>query len=235
MITRDVHQQQVVPAFRHNALFMACESGVIAGTCTCAGGIAAAGSTWFPGYMIDRLGLTRSFRSVLIAPLCFGDLRVSDENARVQHQAVGVGLQHTSATGGTWADYSTGDWLVDQALWRQTTATATACSMYTAVQRDAADVLGGVMATATSTAGGVSASVASSSTGYAYYTGPAAAFDLGGAKRYVRVLVRPVINSTACGSGFQDLSAVAIFGEADEAPAPATPVKRVLVTTGCAT
>ena len=197
--------------------------------------MAGAGSTWFPGFIIDRLGLQRSFGSIIIAPNAWAEVRVSDENARIQHYAVGVGLQHTSATGGTFADYSTGDWLIDQALWRQTTATATACSMYTAVQRDTADVLGGVMSTTTSTSGGVNQTVASTSTGYAYYTGPAAKFDLGGAKRYLRVLLRPVINSTACGSGSLDLSAIALFGEADESPAPDTPVKRVLVTTGCAT
>ena len=234
MITRDVNQLQVVPAFQHNAKFTACGADN-RGTCTCAAGVSAAGSTWFPGFTIDRLGLQRSFRSVIIAPNAWAEVNVSDENARIQHYGVGVGLQHTSASGGTWADYSTQEWLVDQGLWRQTTATATACAMYTAVQRDVADVLGGIMATATATAGGVSQTIASTSTGYAYYTGPAARFDLGGANRFVRAIVRPVINSTACASGMLDLSALAVFGEPDEAPTPATPVKRVLVTTGCAT
>ncbi len=235
MITRDIGELQVVPAFRHNAQFQNCETGVVAGSCTCSGGIAAAGSTWWPGFTIDRLGLTHLFNSVAIAPLAWVDLRVSDENARVQSFAVGVGLQHTSASGGTWADLSTQEWIVDRGLWRQTTATATACAMYTAAQRDVADVLGGNLTTTTSTADGVNQIAGSSSTGYAYYSGPPAIFDLSAAKRYLRVLVRPVINSTACGSGFMDLSALAIFGAPGQAPPPNQPVKRILVTTGCAT
>ena len=235
MIARDVAQLQVVPAFQHNAKFVACGDANL-GTCTCAAGISAAGSTWFPGFIIDRLGLAQSFNSVAIAPNAWADIRVSDENARVQYYAVGVGLQHTCTTGGTFADYSTGDWIVDQGLWRQTTATATACAMYTAVQRDAADTLGGVMTSATSTASGVSQNVASSSTGTAWYAGPPAKFDLSGAKRYLRVLVRPVVGTTACAGGPMELSAVAIFGEPQVNPAQySTPVKRILVTTGCAT
>lgn len=235
MIARDVAQIQVVPAFQHNAKFVACGDANL-GTCTCAAGISAAGSTWFPGFMIDRLGLQQAFNSIAVAPNAWAEIRVSDENAKLQFYAVGVGLQHTSATGGTWADYSTGDWIVDQGLWRQTTATATACAMYTAAQRDAADVLGGIMATASSTSGGVSASVGSTSTGYAFYAGPPAKFDLTGAKRYVRALVRPVVGTTACAGGAMELSAVAIFGEPQVNPAQySTPVKRILVTTGCAT
>ena len=111
MIARDVAQLQVVPGFRHNAQFQNCETGVVAGSCACSGGIAAAGSTYWPGFTIDRLGLTQQFNSVAIAPSAWVDLRVSDENARVQHYAISVGLQHTSATGGTWADYSTGQWI----------------------------------------------------------------------------------------------------------------------------
>ena len=234
MITRDVSQLQIVPAFRHQAMFVACGATNL-GTCTCDAGIAAAGSTWFPGYVIDRLGLTRLFNSVAVAPIAWAEVRVSDENARVQSYAVGVGLQHTCTTGGTWADLSTEEWIVDRGFWRQTTATATACAMYTAIQRDTADTLGGNLTTTTSTADGVNAVSGSSSTGYAYYSGPPAVFDLTKAKRYLRVLVRPVINSTACDSGRMHLSAAAIFGEPSESPAPSQPVKRILVTTGCST
>lgn len=238
MIARDVAQLQVVPAFRHNAQFMMCETGVVAGTCTCAGGVTAAGvANWFPGFIIDRLGLQQSFNSLAIAPNAWADLRVSDENAHFYHYAIGIGLQHTCTTGGTFADYSTGGWIDSEPLWRQTTATATACAMYTAVQRDASDSLGGMtLTTATSTASGVSATVGSTSTGYAYYAGPAAIFDLTAAKRYIRAVVKPIMNSTACGSGFIDLSATMLFGEPQVNPQQyPDPVKRILVTTGCAT
>lgn len=236
MITRDIHQLQIVPAFNHNAEFKACEAGLPLGTCTCAGGVTAAGvGNWFPGFVIDRLGLQRSFRSVTIAPQAWAEIRVSDENARFQYYGISVGLQHTCTTGGTWADYSTQEFIIAQGLWRQTTATATACSIYTAVQRDAADTLGGVMTDSTSTADGVNINAAATSTGFAWYTGPGAQFDLGGAKRYLRAVIKPIISSTACGSGGMAVAAVAVFGEADESPAPTTPVKRVLVTSGCAT
>jgi len=236
MITRDVNQLQVVPGFWHNAKFVTCEA--LGGSCTCSGGVAAAGSTWWPGFMVDRLGLTRAFNSVLVAPVVVADIASTDSagNARARYYGIGVGLQHTSATGGTWADYSTGDWIYDQGLWSQTTATASAChTFYSAVQRDTATVLGGVMATATSTTPGLSVQAGSSSTGFAYYTGPGAAFSLGGAKRYVRVVLRPRIETAACAQGLMGMSASLIFGEPGEAPVPDTPVKRVLVTTGCAT
>lgn len=235
-ITRGISELQVVPGFRHNAQFQNCDAGVVAGSCACSGGLAAAGSTYWPGFTVDRLGLTQQFDSVAVVPLAWVDLRVSDENARVQHYAFSAGLQHTSASGGTFKDYSTGQWIENQGLWRQTTATATACAMYTAVQRDTADTLGGVMASATSTSAGVSASVASTSTGYAYYTGKVPVFDLRGAQRFIRAVVKPIINSTACGSGFMDLSATLLFSQPAADPQQFTaPVKRVLVTTGCAT
>lgn len=237
MITRDIHQLQVVPAFHHNAKFVTCED--LVGTCTCAaGGVTGAGTTsWFPGYMIDRLGLTHSFNSLLIAPVVLADIASTDNagNARARYYGVGIGLQHTSATGGTWADYSTGDWFVNQGLWSQTTATASAChTFYAAVQRDVSTTLGGIMATATSTTPGLSLQAATSSTAFAYYSGPGAAFDLGGAKRYVRALIRPHIEALACAQGKMSITAAAVFGEPGEAPA-GNPVKRILVTTGCAT
>ena len=234
MIARDVAQLQAVPGFQHNAKFVACGDANL-GTCSCAGGIETACSTWFPGYVIDRLGLTQSFNSVAIVPNVTAEVQVSDENARVQYFAIGVGLQHTSATDGTYTNYSTQDWIFAQGLWRQTTATATACAMYTAVQRDVADTLGGIMTSATSTSGGVNVNSASSSTGMAWYVGPPAKFDLSGAKRYLRPLFRPIVGTTACAGGRMEGSLVAVFGEPQVNPAQySTPVKRVLVTSPCA-
>lgn len=250
MITRDVHQLQVVPAFTHAARFAACSAGTVEGfTCSTAGGVEAAGSTnlnsdcavYFPGFVIDRLGLRRQYRSLLLAPMVYGDANTTDENKRLYGRFLSIGLQHTSATGGTWADYSTGDWLIQQGLWRQTTATST-MGFATVVQRDVAAVYGGVMATATatSTAGGIAQSTGvtqgdpSTSTGVVYYAGPAAAFDLGGAKRYLRPLFRLEFQSTACAELGVEMHASAVFGEPDEAPT-ASPVARILVTTPCAT
>lgn len=239
MITRDIHQQLVVPAFTHASRFGGCGAGTLNFTCSTAGAIAAAGATgmgscalYFPGMVIDRWGLRQSYRSIMIAPNVYGDMNVSDENTKIHFKGISVGLQHTCTTGGTWADYSTGDWLIYQGLWRQTTATSTAQGFYTAVQRDAADVLGGNVTTATSTSAG---HVGSTSTSIAYYVGPAAKFDLGGAKRYLRCLIRPHFETTACADLGLEVSAVAIFGEADASPPPDTQVSRILVTTPCAT
>ena len=58
MITRDVAQLQVVPAFVNNARFTGCTlSGY---TCTESGATSAIGSSeFFPGFVIDRLGLRK--------------------------------------------------------------------------------------------------------------------------------------------------------------------------------
>ncbi len=241
MITRDIHQMLVVPAFTHNANFSGCGAGPLNWTCSTVGGIEAAGATgmgdcsiYFPGFVIDRLGLRESYRSLLVAPLAYGDALTTDENARVRFQGISVGLQHTSATGGTWANYSTDDWLIYQGLWLQTTATATSAGFYTPVQRDASDVLGTIMTTTTSTAT-TGMGDPTTSTGISYYVGPGAAFDLGGANRYIRALIRPHLEATGCGAVFMRVSATHIFGEPDLARPSATAVKRILVTTPCAT
>lgn len=245
MITRDVRQLQVVPAFVHVARFVDF-SGTV-GTCACAGGIAGAGSTYFPGFVIDRLGLEQNYRALMIAPVAYGEANSTDETAKTKYHALSMGLQHTSATGGTWADYSTGSWLENVPFWQQTTATATSTAsggqFYTPVQRDAADSLGRVMTTATST----SAFNPSTSTGNTWYAGPGPVFDLGGAKRYIRCLIKPIFeNALACGALGMRVSAAAIFGEPDYAqpmgglggPSGSlgvAPIKRILVTTMCST
>jgi len=241
MITRDVSQLLVVPAFVHEARFSGCGAGPLNYTCSTVGGIEAPGATgmgdcaiYFPGFVIDRLGLRESYRSLLLAPMMYGDALATDENARVRFQGLSLGLQHTSATGGTWANYSTDDWLVYQGLWLQTTATSTAAGFYTVVQRDAADVLGKVMTTTTSTAA-TGMGVPTTSTGLSYYAGPGAVFSLGGAKRYLRPLVRPHFEATGCGAVGARLAVTAVFGEPDYARPSATSVKRILVTTPCAT
>lgn len=247
MITRDVNQLLVVPAFTHEGRFSGCGAGPGDFTCSTAGGIEAPGSTnltgyagtadcsiYFPGFVIDRLGLREAYRSLLLAPLCYGDALSTDENARLRFQGISVGLQHTSATGGTWANYSTGNWLIQAGLWNQTTATSTAAGFYSVVQADAADVLGGVLTSTTSTAA-TGRGDPTTSTGITYYAGPGAAFDLGGAKRYLRPLLRPHFEATGCGIVSARMEMVAIFGEPDIARPSEAEVKRILVTTPCAT
>lgn len=250
MITRDIQQLLVVPMFTHEARFGGCGAGPLNYTCSTAGGIEAPGSTnlapaqsatadcaiYFPGMMVDRLGLRESFRSLLLAPLCYGDALSTDENARCRFQGISLGLQHTSATGGTWASYSTGSWLIQAGLWNQTTATSTSAGFYSVVQRDAVDnVLGGELTTTTSTDTTSGRGDPTTSTGITYYAGPGAAFDLGGAKRYIRCLMRPHFEATGSGAVGAVMEVVGIFGEPDYARPNETAVKRILVTTPCAT
>lgn len=245
MITRDVHQLQVVPAFAHRAKFSV---DTVAGyTCTEGSGETSAigDSGFMPGFVIDRLGLQRTYHSLLIAPVAFGHIKACSTASKVvTWGALSVGLQHTSASGGTYANYSTEDWMVKVGLWRQTTATSTGSLFYTAVQRDvglSTDLgLGKVLASATSTAAGESIQSGTTSTQYMYYVGQGAAFDLGGAKRYLRPLVHLHLWSTGTSTdslGLTDviLSAAAIFGEPSEARPPEGAVKRILVTSGCST
>lgn len=248
MITRDIHQTQVMPVFTHAARFAGCGAGTLNFTCTTAGGIEAAGATglgscavYFPGMIVDRHGLRRRFNSLLVAPMVYGDANTSDELTRRYGKFLSVGLQHTCTTGGTFADYSTEDWLIHEPLWRQTTATST-MGFATAVQRGIADVYGGIMTstTATSTSLGIEQEAGrtqgdpSTSTGIVYYAGAGARFDLGGAKRYLRTLFRLEVMGTACGELGVEMHGVGVFGEADESPV-AAPVARILVTTPCAT
>ena len=246
MITRDVSQLYVVPAFTHRAAFISC---TIAGlTCARDGATSAIGTSEFwPGYTIDRLGLPRNFNSIAIVPTVFADLNTSS-NKNVMVVRLSVGLQHTSASGGTWANYSTGDWIADKGLWAQTSATSTAHALFTVVQRDVGLTteigIGGVITSATSTAGGSGGLPGTTSTGLQYYAGAPAVFSLVGANRYLRPLLRIPHETTAdwggagacaVAGGSIRMAAAAVFGEPDEAQPPYAPTKRILVTSGCAT
>lgn len=241
MISRDVSQLMVVPALVHNARFHSC---TVTGF-TCYGAAAGAISTgigsteYFPGFVIDRLGLPQVFNSLMVAPVVYGDFGSSGAGAG--DYLVGTfsaGVVHASASGGTFTAYSTGDWLIGKGLWRQSTATSTAITTYTVAQKDvglSSEIgLGGLTSTTTSTASGASMVAGTSSTSLFSYTGPGPVFSLGGAKRYIKVVMRTQFETSACGSGGYHMSAAAIFGEPGEAQ-PGLPGKRILVTSGCAT
>ena len=243
MITRDLAQSYVVPMFVHNAKFTGCGDNNL-GTCTCAAGITAAGSTYFPGLVVDRLGLPKNYTAVALAPMVYAEQNSSDELAKVRFQAVSFGLQHTSASGGTYADYSTGDWIENSGLWRQTTVSSTADMASIDNYAHQLDIgiagrIGGLLVSSTSTASGYTVSAGATSTGQAYYAGPPAVFNLTGAKRYIRSVLKPVIETTACGSLGMWMSGTYLFGQPDVAPASLASTdnifRRILVTTPCAT
>ena len=238
MITRDVSQLMVVPALAHNVRFNSCT--VTGFTCYTDGATSAIGSSeFFPGFVIDRLGLPRQFNSLLVAPVIYGHHGSTGAGAGdILVGTLSAGIMHASASGGTFAAYSTGDWLVGQGLWRQTTATSTANTMHSVIQQDVGLTteigLGGLTSTTTSTASGQSAVAGTSSTGIVLYAGPGPVFDLTGAKRFIKVAIRTQFETTGCAGGGFHMSAAAIFGEPGEAQ-PGLPSKRILVTTGCAT
>lgn len=238
MITRDVSQLMVVPGIASFARFHSC---TVAGfTCFEAGQTSALGSSQFyPGFIIDRLGLPLQFNAVAVAPLLFGSFGSTGAGAGdILAATISAGILHASASGGTFAAYSTDRWLADRELWRQTTATSTANTAYSVVQGDVGLTseigIGGIVSTATSTASGQGMVAGTSSTGPFWYTGAPAVFDLTGAKRFIKCAVRANIQTTGCGAVDAVLGANLIFGE----PAQVTcyqPTKRILVTTGCAT
>ena len=246
MITRELAETYIVPMFVHNAKLTGCGDNNL-GTCACGGGVSVASPSsgnFFPGLIVDRLGLPKQYNAVALAPMMYAEQNSTDENAKVRGMAISFALQHTCTTGGTWADYSTGDGIHNSGLWRQTTASSTgnlAAVDYLAYQRDlgVANALGGVLVSATSTAAGYSVSAGATSTGQAYYAGPPAVYDLSGAKRYIRSVLKPILHTTGCGSLGSWFSGVYVFGSPGEAP-PAllstdNVLRRILITTPCAT
>mgnify|MGYP001593683314 CR=1 FL=1 len=246
MITRELHEAYIVPMFVHNAKLTGCGDNNI-GTCTCAGGVSVASPSsgnFFPGLVVDRLGLPRNYNSLLLAPVMYAEQNSSDELAKVRGMAISFALQHTSASGGTYADYSTGDGVHNAPLWRNTTVSSTAdmaaIDNY-AYQLDVgiAGTIGGMLVSSSSTGSGYTVSAGATSTGQAYYAGAGAVYDLTGAKRYLRAVGKPILHTTACGSLGTWLSGAYVFGSPGEAPpsllSTDNVMRRILVTTPCAT
>lgn len=224
MITRDLASVNSVHAFDQQIFHSCTVSGF---TCTCAGPInSAAGATSYPGRLIDRLGLSRRYAAVKVAVAAYGDIQCSaGSTAMTNYMGLAVGLQHSATTcSGDFTDYSTGDWGVEEAFQVATTSTSTSAWAYSAQQLSA--VAAGVLTTALTT---------STSTGYASFVGTGqTAIPLTGAKRFLRVVVAPHIETTGCGGSNMKVSAVLIFGSPEEAPV-AAPLGRVHVTSACST
>ena len=238
MITRDMSQIYVVPALVHSARFHSC---TVAGlTCYTAGATSAIGSSeFFPGFTIDRLGLPRSFNAAAIFPVVWGDYTTTVGTGNICVSLLSAGLMHATASGGTFTAYSTGSWIDGKGLWRQTTATSTANASFAQIQRDVGLTcnigIGGVLSSTTSTANGQDVTAGTSSTSFIYYAGAPPVFNLIGANRYIKCVMRTRFETTDCGTGSYHMSAALGFGEPDEAQPPYAPNKRILVTSGCAT
>jgi len=229
MITRDLANLQVVGAFDSPAAgdFHSCT--VTGFTCTCGGFVSTdIGFLGFGGRMIDRLGLRENFAAVAAAVKARANVATSVEStAMLRYYGVTIGLQHSSSTcSGGFSNYSTGQWVNDYPLVEVSTATSTGASYYTVEGADVAAVTARLMTTGLSS---------STSTGYAEYAGPAAEFDLCGAKRFIRMMVAPHIEATGCASPSLSVTGVLIFGDPGSGPHSTNIRGRIHVTSGCST
>lgn len=224
MITRDLASVNSVHALDQMAFHSCTVSGF---TCTCAGPInSAVSTTAYPGRLIDRLGLSRRYAAVKVVVAGYGDIQASaGSTAMTNYMGIAVGLQHSATTcSGDFTDYSTGDWGPEEAFQVVTTATSTSSPFYN-VQALSANAAG-ILTTALTT---------STSTGYANFVGTGAtAIPLAGAKRFLRVVIAPHIETTGCAGSNMKVSASLIFGIPEEAPV-ASPFGRVHVTSACST
>ena len=205
------------------------------GTCTCAGVVSTGtfpNSTGFAGYIIDRLGLSQNFNSVAIgvqARANYSPISSADSTAHFTYYGLGIGLQHSSSTcSGGFTDYSTADWKVDQPFVVVTTATSTASAFYTVEGAGVADSIASVLTTALTSA---------TSTGNALFIGgPAPVFNIAPAKRFIRAVIGPHIETSGCGQASMFVQGgVMVFGDPDKGPADSTIRGRVHVTSACST
>lgn len=200
---------------------MTFHSCTVAGfTCACGPSAYAFTGGW-PGPMINRASLPESYQAVKVAVHGLGSIQASATSCRIQYIGVSIGLQHACSTGAGWTDYSTGDFVTDQAGYYVSTATSTADAWWNETRR----IAYGALTTAQTT---------STSTGLAEVRA-SATFDLTGAKQYIRVVVAPRIETTGCGGSYVPLAGELIFGHPDVEPFSFADQSRVIVTSGCST
>lgn len=232
MITRHFAETQIVTAFPYKS-FVSCTLGTAGLTSACGGTYSGAlGYTW-SGFIIDRVGLAKEFNSVLIVPAAFQS-QAATATSTGSFFGFDVGLQHASSTSGSWQDYSTGEWPARQALLCQTTATATSTAVTDLAPTREALALGPIAYLMTT--GGT----CTTTTGMSSYVSTRnMAIGLGGAQRFLRVIVRPQIEmgGTTCSAIGMDFMASLVFGDPTEGPVtPSNAIRgRVIVTSGCTT
>lgn len=223
MITRFVAETESVSAF-DNVTFHSCT--VTGFTCSC-GTVDTGGAlpNSYAGRIIDRLGLQKNFAAVKVVPSGFATFEASATSCTINYVGVSLGVQHSSSTcSGGFTDLSTADWPAEQAFQRVSTATSTGDANYTQEAGFVSPNVASLASTAAST---------STSTGYGTLnTYGSGAISLNSAKRYLRVLVAPHIETTGCGGSFASISASLLFGHPGEAPQTGLRA-RVAVTSAC--
>lgn len=193
MITRDVAQLKPVVAL-DNASYDASCGGLGGGTST---------ANHFPGLIIDRMGLGRSYNSVRLHAGMLADIGTSTLDAKFG--SVMAWLYHSSTTCADDFDRFSTDQEIGRAPLYATNATST--------------LAGGYMATSTSVGTFGTFSATATGSARADYS---ADYDLTGAQRYLRPYVIAEAYASSSGGTRVRLASSLIFGEPDEAPSRTT-------------
>lgn len=217
MISRGLKEAQVVGDAFVQKTFHSCTVSGFTSAC----GVADTGGALpfsHTGRIIDRLGLAQNYNSVLLAVHALGTVQASATSCTINYLGIALGIQHSSSTAASgFADYSTADWVAEQPLVRVSTSTSTGDGFYSAEAAFVSDFTSAAMTTSPST---------STSTGYADYVGgPAAVIPISGAKRFLRIVVAPHIETTGCGGSFMTVSGALVFGDGDKNPADSSPAR----------
>ncbi|MEY4762846.1 MAG: hypothetical protein RLZZ200_2702 [Pseudomonadota bacterium] len=221
MITRDLAGSFYVQAFNEKTFgSSAQEIGAGFPNCTASGYNPT--DNGFNGRIIDRLGLPGQFNSVLViargqfSPDMSSTGVLGAQGLHANYVGLSVGLDHNCSTGAGWTAYATGQW-----------SDRTAAYMYCCCSTHQ-----GFLTTATSTSDGLQNST---STGPGVVT-VSQAFDLSGAKRFVRMVVTPTIFATDCAvHNGVTVTGSLLFGGAVERPANPNKQGRIHVTSACST
>lgn len=227
MITRDISGTFYVPAFDRK-MFGSCAATRYDPTCgynpQMCDGVGTERSGW-NGRIIDRLALPTQFTSARAIATSFARIEccstgeIGKNGAKgLQYIGLAVGLDHNCSTGTGWSAFSTASWSAEMPGYLLSTATSENAFLTTACATSS-----GLNPTlfCTSTAGGVVTAEA--------------VFDLTAAKRFIRVVVSPRIESTGC-SIQMPVEAGILFGGAVGAPPVYADLSGTLIrTSGCST
>ena len=192
MITRDVAQIRSVMGFNPASYDASC--GSLNGDAT---------GNLVMGFIIDRLGLGRSYNAVAVEAHADADIGTSTVDAKFG--AISAWLYHSSTTCADDFDLLSTERILARAPLFSLNATST--------------LAGGFMATSTAVGTFGTFSATATGAGRASYTAP---YSLAGAGRYLRLGLLTEAYASSSGGTRMRVAANLLFGEGDEAPAPTT-------------
>lgn len=227
MITRDVSGTFYVPAFDRK-MFGSCAATRYDPCCgynpQMCDGVGTERSGW-NGRIIDRLALPSQFTNARVIASSLAALEhcstgVGAAEWRANYIGLAVGLDHNCSTGAGWTAFSTASWSAETAGYLLSTAGSTQ---------------NGYLATSSTTSTSLNPMAFVLSTSARGIVSAEAVFDLTAAKRFIRVVVSPRIESTGC-SIQMPVEAGILFGGAQSQPPVWADLGAALIrTTGCST